>query len=440
MRLHGWAWLALSSLLACPLAGATRPRYGGALTVDLSAIWSTLDPADGFPESVSPLIAETLVKLNAKGEAEPLLANNWQRDADRKHWRFVLRPKVLFHDGEPLTAASAASSLAPALKKRYGDVGVTAGSSTVVIKSDRPMPDLLTELANPRMAIHRKSDKIALIGTGPFRVSTWEPGRRLTLAAFEDYWGGRPFLDAVIVNPGAARASADVFDLPVGPGRRIVPDRTRIWSSAPRELVAVLTTNVHPVAQQALALSIDRGPIVTVLAQRKGEAAHGLLPQWLSGYSFLFVTQPDVARAKAMIGQLRIAPLTLSYPANDVFLRAVADRVALNARDAGIVVQPVASGNGNLRLVRLPLESTDAVAELIRLAGLLGVPERASALTAAKPETLYETERALLEERRIIPLLYLPDVYGVGPRVRNWDAAQSNGSFRLHLENVWVEQ
>jgi len=177
-----------------------------------------------------------------------------------------------------------------------------------------------------------------------------------------------------------------------------------------------------------------------VLTQRKGEAAYGLLPQWLSGYSFLFVAPADVARAKAMIGQSRITPLTLGYPANDAFLRSVADRVALNARDAGIAVQPVAGVNGNLRLVRLPLESTDAGAELVRLAGLLGAAERALALTAAKPDTLYETERALLEERRIIPLLYLPDVYGVGPRVRNWDAAQRNGSFRLHLESVWVEQ
>ena len=36
----------------------------------------------------------------------------------------------------------------------------------------------------------RKSDADALIGTGPFRVTAWEPGRRLTLAAFDDYWGG----------------------------------------------------------------------------------------------------------------------------------------------------------------------------------------------------------------------------------------------------------
>ncbi|HEV2689883.1 MAG TPA: ABC transporter substrate-binding protein [Bryobacteraceae bacterium] len=407
--------------------------------MDLSTTWSTLDPGDGLPDTISPLIAETLVRLNAKGEAEPWLAVNWQRDADRKRWRFSLRPRVVFHDGEPLTAASAAASLGAALKKRYGEVTVTAGGQTLVVQSNGSMPDLLTELANPRMAIFRKSDKVALIGTGPFRVGGWEPGRRLTLAAFDDYWGGRPFVDAVNMSLGATRANGDVFDLPVGPGRRIVPERTRIWSSEPRELIAVLTPNMNPAVQQALALSLDRGPIVTVLAQRKGEAAYGLLPQWLSGYSFLFVASPDVARAKAIVGQMRITPLTLSYPANDAFLRSVADRVALNARDAGIVIQPVSNANGNLRLVRLPLESTDAVAELVRIAALLGTPERVAALNASKPETLYEAERALIEERRIIPLMYLPDVYGVGPRVHNWEGAHRNGSFRLHLESVWVE-
>ena len=63
----------------------------------------------------------------------------------------------------------------------------------------------------------------------------------------------------------------------------------------------------------------------------------------------------------------------LAYPANDSFARAVADRVALNARDAGISIQPSPSPNGNLRLVRWQLESTDAAAELARLAGMLGL-------------------------------------------------------------------
>src|SRR5882724_10415837 len=112
MRLHAWAWLALSSFLPAILTAATRPRYGGTLTVELSASWTTLD-------SAVPLIAETLVRLNQKGDIDPGLAVAWQHDADRKRWRFALRPKTFFQDGEPLNAASAAPSLAAALKKRY---------------------------------------------------------------------------------------------------------------------------------------------------------------------------------------------------------------------------------------------------------------------------------------------------------------------------------
>ena len=73
-------WLALSSLILVPLAGATRPRYGGTLTVELSSAWTSIESSD----TIAPLIAETLVRLNDKGEIEPLLATAWQRDPDRK--------------------------------------------------------------------------------------------------------------------------------------------------------------------------------------------------------------------------------------------------------------------------------------------------------------------------------------------------------------------
>jgi ABC-type transport system substrate-binding protein len=435
MRLHAWAWLALSSLLISPLAAATLPRYGGTLTVELSSTWNSVESSS----TIAPLVTETLVRLNERGEIEPLLATAWQRDADRKRWRFSLRPKVVFHDGEPLNAASAVPSLMVALRKKYGDVNITAGGQALVLQFDRPTPDLLTELASPRTAIFRTSDKNALIGTGPFRVTAWEPSRKLTLAAFEDYWGGRPFLDSVTINLGAVRALGDVFDMPFSQTRRVLPERTRIWSSPVHELIALVSDKVQPEVWQALALSIDRVPIVNVLAQRRAEAAHGLLPQWLSGYAFLFSTPPDVTRAKQVISQLRLMPLTLSYPPNDGFARSVAERIALNARDAGIVVQPTTNPGGAVRMVRWPLESTDAAAELSRISTMLGMPERTASLNSSKPETLYEAERALLDAHRVIPIVYLPEVYGVAPRVHNWETAQKNDGFVLHLDNIWVD-
>ncbi len=429
MKRPYWALLALSSFVICPVTSATRPHYGGTLTVDLTSTWTILEPSE--MEALAPLIVETLVRINERGEPEPNLAMTWQHDADRKRWRFALRSKVTFHDGEPLNATAVAPVLSAALKKRYGDIKVTAGGQTVVIQSERAMPDLLSDLARASAAIFRKTEKSVPIGTGPFRVTNWEPGRRLTLAAFDDYWNARPFLDSIIINLGSTRASADLFDIPFSTARSILPERTRVWSSPTRELIALQTANIDPQLSRALALTIDRGPMVNVLTQRKGEAAFGLLPQWLTGYAFLFASTPDVARARQIVSQLRLSPLTLSYLPNDAFAKSVAERVALNARDAGITLQPTPNANGNIRLIRWKLESRDAAGELARLLERLGLPER--------PDSLYDADRAVLEEGRVIPLLYLPAVYGIGPRVHAWDAAQKHDPFVLHLENVWVE-
>jgi peptide/nickel transport system substrate-binding protein len=441
MRLPGWAWLALSSLLVSScLTGAVRPRYGGTLTVELSADVSTMAALGEYALSIP--FAETLVRVNSRGEIEPVLAVAWQHDPDYKRWRFSLRGKVTFHDGEALTGASAAPALAAALKPKYGEVSIEAGGQALVVQSDHPMPDLLEQLALPGAVISRKTDANAFIGTGPFRVTAWEPGRHLTLAAFDDYWGGRPYLDSVEIEFGAGRGHADLFDIPVGPARRILPEGLATWSSAPRILVAITAANADPIIAQALSLLIDRAPIANVLAQHKGDPAFGLLPQWLSGYAFLFQTAPDVARAKQLLATLRLGPMSLSYPANDLFLRSVAERVALNARDAGLTIQPTVTGNANLRLIEWPLESTDAANELKRIAELAGAGDRARQLESAQPEALYQLERSLVDNHRIIPLVYLRETYGIAPRVHFQPAPQTTATdvFALHLEDAWVDQ
>jgi ABC-type transport system substrate-binding protein len=426
MRLHAWACLAFSSTLLIPLQGATRPRYGGTLTLELSSPLMSPELRDS---ALSSEVLETLLRFNAQGDVEPQLAVAWQPEPDRKRWRFTLRSKVVFHDGDALNAATVAPVLQAALKKKYGEVAITAGGQALVIQCDRPMSDLLSELASPRTAIFRKNDVI--IGTGPFRVASWEAGRRLTLAAFNDYWGGRPYLDSVAIEAAPSRGRADVFEVSFGAPRRILPEGARLWSSPPHELMALEALDVQPVVWQALALCIDRASIVNVLMQRRGEAAFGLLPQWLSGYAFLFQMNPDVGRAKQLIAQLRLSPLTLSYPPNDSFARSVADRVAVNARDAGINIQPSPNSNGNLRLARWPLEAA---------AGMLGRSGRVSANDLKEPEALYQAERAFLDKNHILPLVFLPTVYGIMPRVHNWDAAHRADPLALHLENAWVEQ
>jgi len=433
MRLPGWAWLALSSALLVPLAGETRPHYGGTLTVELSSPWHAVD--QGAKSALPIPVAETLVRVNSQGAVEPVLAVAWQHDPDYKRWRFSLRSKVAFHDGEPLTGAAAVPSLLGALKQRYRDVSIEAGGQALLIEAGQAMPDLLEELALPEAAISRTGDASPYIGTGPFRVTQWEPGRHLTLAAFDGYWGGRPFLDTVAIEFGAARGRADLFDIPVGPVRRILPEGFATWSSLPRTLVAIETGDVQPLLP-AFTLAIDRTPIANVLAQHKADPAFGLLPQWLSGYEFLFATPPDWARAKQIAPQLRGASTGLGYPPYDPFLRSVAERVALNARDAGLILQPTTAPNAQLRLFEVMLESTDAAHELRRLMQQSGLGALDDTHDPSTPQGRYNLERGILDQRLIVPLVYLRETYGIGPRVH---FQPSRDQFSLHLEDCWIE-
>jgi hypothetical protein len=143
MRLPVWAWLALLSSLATANAlAATRPHYGGNLIVELSAPWTTLDPAQWNTALAIP-ITETLVRINSRGAVEPCLSVAWQHDPDFKRWRFSLRPKATFHDGQPLNGASAVPSLLGALKKRYADVSIQRAARRSSFNPSVAMPDLL---------------------------------------------------------------------------------------------------------------------------------------------------------------------------------------------------------------------------------------------------------------------------------------------------------
>ena len=211
-----------------------------------------------------------------------------------------------------------------------------------------------------------------------------------------------------------------------------------MWSSAPvRLLVLVFGRRIEdPRVREALAWAVDRAAIHNVLLQRQGEVSGGLLPQWLSGYAFLFPVNQDLARARAVLAGVTTAERTLSLAVPDAANRRIADRIALNARDAGLMlsVSPLSS-IADLRLVEVRIDSSDPARALAGVAAALTLPEppRNDA-----PEALYTAERSLLEGFRVIPLFHLPDAYGVNPRVKGGPGITPLGEW--HFENLWVDR
>jgi hypothetical protein len=171
-----------------------------------------------------------------------------------------------------------------------------------------------------------------------------------------------------------------------------------------------------------------------VLLQGGGEPAGTLLPNWMTGYAFLFPIAVDLQRARQMRGEVKAAPAwSLGYDASDPLARVITERIALNARDAGLTLQPTNSATPDVRLVRIPLASLDARVALTNLASKIGQPQ--PVFTDDSANSLYIAENALLQSQKTIPLLHLRTAVAIGPRVQNW-AEDRDGEWRL--ENVWL--
>lgn len=433
---------------------STRPHYGGTLRVAMRDAPTSLDPADSSrPDTLwrnlSRQVFETLVNLDGRGQPQPSLSSSWRVDPGDQRWQFNIRRGVTFHDGTALSVDTVAASLRAA----NPNWKVFATGDAVVIECDAPTPNLPAALALPRYAIAKRAGG-KLSGTGPFFISAWEPGKKLILSARDDYWGGRVFVDTIEVAMGQSFREqmialdlglADVIEVAPDQARRATLEGRRIESSAPAELMALVfsTDSQSPEegkARAALALSIDRATINEALLQGGGEPAGALLPNWLTGYAFLFPSDVDLQGARQIRGQARGGPAWgLASDASDPLSRVIAARIGLNALDAGLVLLepfslPRKSTVAEIRLVRIPLDSLNAQVALTDLAARAGLPQ--PKFNGDSSNGLYVAEHGLLQSQRIIPLLQLRTAAAISPRVQGW-TEERDGEWRL--ENVWLE-
>jgi len=159
-------------------------------------------------DSVLANVFEPLVGFDEELQARTVLAESWEHPAPER-WRFHLRPGVTFHDGVPLTAAlvrdallqikDAPSDEAAQFLSKVREIAVGAGN-TVDIVTEEPRA-ILASL--PGLYIAKKNaagDFPPLVGTGPYRVTSWRPQDRVVLERWTGYRGPAPaFREAVFM-------------------------------------------------------------------------------------------------------------------------------------------------------------------------------------------------------------------------------------------------
>jgi peptide/nickel transport system substrate-binding protein len=209
---------------AAPQATVTAPAQAsatGEITIGYQVTMPHLDPHRNPAANVESVIRnmyECLVSFSKDVKTmEPQLATEWER-IDDLTLQFKLREGVKFHNGEEFDALAVAYSL-----RRFKDPAVEApyrsayevidhvdviDKYTVNVVTTKPDPVLLRRLAvyhanivPPGYFTSASMEDIATkpIGTGPYKLVSWEEDENLVLEVNPDYWGDMPSIERVTI-------------------------------------------------------------------------------------------------------------------------------------------------------------------------------------------------------------------------------------------------
>lgn len=321
---------------------AQAPRNGGTLRVSVDQAVAKLNPllTRVNPEyMVSELLYSGLTRLKLDMSAEPDLAESWTSSPDLKEWTFTLRKGVTFHDGSPFSAADVVASFEAILdpktaspaRQNIGPIAKVAAQDdhAVVFSLSAPFADLPVTLAYTNAKIVpaavikaglARLDREA-IGTGPFKLVSFEPERQIVVARNGAYYDpARPYLDRIVVvvypdssAEGSALISGDTDLISTVPPTEFA----RLQKAGGVKALRVpsgqfcninLGCDQKPFndirVRQALALTVDRAAMVDFVTEGLGTVGNDtpMNPAYRY-YAGQPERKPDIAKAKALLAE-----------------------------------------------------------------------------------------------------------------------------------------
>ncbi|WP_432589838.1 ABC transporter substrate-binding protein [Streptomyces sp. HD1123-B1] len=253
------------------------PRRGGRLRAAFAGggASESLDPHLGnlFADAArAKALFDKLADYGADLSARPRLASAWEPNAGLDRWKVTLR-KATFHNGKPVTAEDvlysyrriadpkrafrAKASLEPIDLKASRAVG----RRTVEFVLKRPtaeFPNVLAAFGAYIVPDGAEEFDRGAVGSGPFRLVSFAPGRSTVLRRHADYWDGAPYLDELeftVANEEAARVNA-LIGGQVEYAHELNPTTARAHQGRGQIEIVRLRNS----AMQAFAMKTDRPP------------------------------------------------------------------------------------------------------------------------------------------------------------------------------------
>lgn len=497
-RRRGFAALAaivgLAAWPGCQRATADRGTLTIAVRADVTGFFPNPPFAnEGYSFDVNWNVFEGLVRFDSRMRIEPALAERWENPDDRTYV-FELRPGLSFSDGRPVTADDVAASLEVAIRRDWVSRDYlqaiervrALGPRRVEIRTRFPYSILLSKLpwglVLPAAAL--ASDPVPALGTGPYRLESWTPGREFVLARNRHFRGPAPAFSRArfLVVPEAqervarlVRGEVDVADqIPLEAIEALRAKRELQVFAGPGSRVLFLNLRMDQPpfsdarVREAVDLAIDRMELIRRALAGRTEAASQIVPPGVAGYNpSLKLTRAEPGRARRLLAAAGYADglsIRLDGPNNRYVndrqileevarqLGSVGIRVEVNALDKREFYRLAGSGGSRFHLMGWACQTGEAGDVLDALLHSRGGPmgnNNTTGVSDSELDRLIEASNSSLDQplriarlqeamaragslRPVIPLLVQTEAVAASRRIR-WDPAPS---YALRLEQM----
>ncbi len=198
-------------------------QFGDWRVSNLGAEPSTLNPitsTDAPASQIQAYIYESLLKRDSKSmQLAPELADHWEISEDHLEFTFYLKKNISWEDGDPFTARDVVFSYerimdpkvdAAHLRNYYKDIQKVEALDEYTVRFHYRIPYFLAlEFCGgmPIVPAHLFKEGEDFnqhpimrkpIGTGPYKLQSWETGKQIVLVRNENYWGEKPAIKKLL--------------------------------------------------------------------------------------------------------------------------------------------------------------------------------------------------------------------------------------------------
>ncbi|QWB22492.1 MULTISPECIES: ABC transporter substrate-binding protein [Streptomyces] len=386
---------AATAALAAAVTACSAPSSGGgegdaksgSVVIGVASEPDTLNPLLGYGKDGNSKIFDGLLAHDADLKLKPALAAALPEVADGgRTYTYTLRDGVEFSDGEPLTAADVVYTYRTALDAKTNNTFKSeldavkkveaSGDDKVVFTLKYPYAAFAARTVLPIVPEHIAGEQdpntgtfnTRPVGTGPYVLSKWSKGEKLTFKANPRYWGGKPkvktFTMAVISDDDvrATRLRSGDLDGAVLPPNLAATfksdDGKRTYDAKSYDFRAVTLPTPNKVTgdraiRRALDAAVDREAMVDKILDGAGRPAYGPLPVDDPAFTKAVERDQDLGKAKKILDEAGWKPagdgirakdgqrasFTLLYPSGDKVRQDHALAYASDAKKAGIEVK-----------------------------------------------------------------------------------------------------